>query len=65
VWELDELGLQTLQVVVIEVKPVLKAPDRTLGLELEEVGDLGQAFIIRHMRSSTTLQPLSLLRCRS
>jgi hypothetical protein len=59
VWELGEFGLQFMQVIVIEVKPALKRP---IGhpLALEEVEDLGEDLIRRHMQSSITQQPLSL-----
>jgi len=56
----NDFSLQILQVVAIEVKPALKRPIRHPPFALEEVENLGQDFIIRHMRSSTTQQPLSL-----
>jgi len=54
VWDLDEFGLQFMQVIVIEVKPALKCP---VGppVALEEVEDLGQDLIRRHMQSSAVL----------
>jgi hypothetical protein len=60
VWDLDEFGLQFMQVIVIEVKPALKHPIGHPLLVLEEVEDLGQDLIRRHIQASIRQQPLSL-----
>jgi hypothetical protein len=60
VWDLDESGLQFMQVIVIEVKPALKRPIGHPPFVLEEVEDLGQDLIRRHMQTSIRQQPLSL-----
>ncbi len=49
-----------LQVVVIEGKPTLQGSVGHSAFALEEVDDLGQDFIERHVQSSTTRLPRSL-----
>jgi hypothetical protein len=53
-FRLDDLGLQIFQVVVIEGKPSLQGPVGHPAFALEEVEDLPQDFIERHVQSSTT-----------
>jgi hypothetical protein len=53
-FRLHDLGLQILQIVVIESKPTLQRPVGHPSFALEEVEDLPQDFIKRHVQSSTT-----------
>jgi antitoxin component of MazEF toxin-antitoxin module len=59
----DDLGLEILEVLVVERKASFERPIGHTSLVLEQVENLGHDFVKRHTHSSTLHRPLSLRTC--